>query len=87
MNNERTPKTVLQLIFKEGEDPTKTSRLETQEEVEKRIRRRKEDEAREIYKEKTTHSLNCDKCGEYICQVYESDLNGSRFYHRECLNK
>ena len=83
--DEKTPRTVLQLIFKEGEDPTKTSRLETPEEVEERIRRKKEDEEREIHKEQNTEALNCDKCGGYICEAYGFDLNGSRFYHRECL--
>ena len=87
MNNERTPRTVLQLIFKEGEDMTKTSRLETPEEVEERIRRRKEDKEREESKKNNTTTLNCDICGEYICQAYKYDLEGSKFYHKKCLNK
>lgn len=88
MNNtdERKPRTLLHVFYKQGENPQRTSRLETPEEVESRIKQRIENEKREENKKNNTTELNCDICHGYICEVYDFDLNGSRFYHKECLN-
>lgn len=71
------------IITKES---SKTERFETPEEVAKRIEEeRLETKHEEERRRKHTEPLNCDKCGEYLCQVYECDLSGSRFYHKDCI--
>lgn len=45
----------------------------------------KENREREVYKERNTVSLDCDKCGTNLGRAYEGDLNGSRFYCNGCV--
>lgn len=85
MNYNASPRTITTVSFIEGSPITRTTRFETPEEVEQRIK----DEETEVYREQdrrqNTETLNCDACGEYICEVYACDLNGSRFYHNHCI--
>ena len=60
-------------------------RMETSQEARQRIKNEKEREQREIYMKKNTERLSCDSCGLSMGRVYTNDLEGSRFYHSECI--
>ena len=60
-----------------------TTRLETIPEAEARINREK----RELDNQKNATSLECDICHKHICMTVEFDLNGSSFYHDDCITK
>lgn len=80
-----TPRRIFQYNVINGRIPDIIERFETPEEIRKRIKDKEEDEKREQYKRDNAQPLLCDVCGGEVCLTYESDLNGSRFYHRECV--
>ena len=80
-----TPRRIISIAYTEGNNPIRSERFETTEEVTKRIKDEEEDKKQEQYKQDNAQPLLCDVCGGEVCLTYESDLNGSRFYHRECV--
>lgn len=64
---------------------TTTTRNETDAEEAERLERKKKYIADSEYKINNTEELLCDKCGGVMGRVYANDLNGSGFYHSECI--
>lgn len=72
----------VKFIFKNG---VVTSREETKEEQKERLGRKEREKQKELLRQQEAVDLFCDKCGGVMGKVYENDLNGSKFYHTDCV--
>jgi hypothetical protein len=78
-------RTITTISFAQGKEVSKVTRQETDQEETEREKREEEIREREESRQANATDLICDKCGGVMGKVYEGDLNGSRFYHSDCI--
>lgn len=77
---------VITVVWKEGDVAgTITERPLTPEEEANRVQENIKYFEREERMKTEAQVLECDICGKSMGMSYNNDLNGSRFYHSECI--
>lgn len=77
-------KVMIMIIDKDGA-VTRQERLETEAEMQKRIKDNEQHEKSKEYYQSNTEELICEICNGSMGKVYAGDLEGSHFYHSSCV--